>query len=81
MKTITVKSIPDELYERLKQSARENRRSINSEILLCIEKAVQSRKRGDIESLFTRTRQLRSRTESFPLTDDEFNEMKRAGRP
>jgi plasmid stability protein len=41
MPTITVKNIPTELYELLKQSAAANRRSINSEILTCIERAVR----------------------------------------
>jgi len=44
MPTITVKNIPTELYELLKQSAAANRRSINSEILTCIERAVRGRK-------------------------------------
>jgi len=44
MRTITVKNIPLELYERLKMSATENRRSINSEIIVCIERGVHSRK-------------------------------------
>ncbi len=33
MATVTVKNIPDELYDRLKSVAEINRRSINSEIL------------------------------------------------
>jgi len=37
MPTITVKNIPDELYERLKEVASANRRSINSEIIISIE--------------------------------------------
>jgi hypothetical protein len=44
MPTITVKNIPPDLYQRLKQSAEANRRSINSEVIVCIEKAVCSRK-------------------------------------
>ena len=80
MKTITVKSIPDDLYEQLKQSARENRRSINSEIITCIERTIQSRKHEDIDNLLARARRLRSRTEASQLTDDEFNERKKSGR-
>ena len=44
MPTITVKNIPTDLYELLKQSAAANRRSINSEIITCIERAVSGRK-------------------------------------
>ena len=43
MATFTVKNIPDELYARLKSVAEINRRSINSEIIMCIEHAVVSR--------------------------------------
>jgi len=32
--TVTVRNIPDELYERLKSIAEINRRSINSEIII-----------------------------------------------
>ena len=42
MATVTVKNIPDELYGRLKAAAEINRRSINSEIIVCIENAVAS---------------------------------------
>lgn len=43
MKTITVKNIPDNLYDRLRQSAEENHRSINSEIILCIERSDEAK--------------------------------------
>ena len=36
MPSITVKNVPADLYERLKQSAQANCRSINAEILVCI---------------------------------------------
>lgn len=35
--TLTVKKIPDEVYERLKHSAKMNRRSMNSEAIVCLE--------------------------------------------
>ena len=42
MPTITVKNIPEDLYAELKRAAALNRRSVNSEIIVCIEKAVRS---------------------------------------
>jgi len=42
MPSITVKNIPDDLYERLKLRAAANHRSINSEIIVCIEQVLQS---------------------------------------
>ena len=80
MKTITVKSIPDDLYERLRQSATENHRSINSEIIICIERSVQSRKHISTDRILAKAREMRARTKAHLLTHDEFNEMKNAGR-
>lgn len=80
MPTITVKNIPPDLYERLKQSAAANRRSINSEIIVCIEQAVRSG-RIDPEAFLARARTLREKTAHHPITDDEFIQAKSAGRP
>jgi plasmid stability protein len=81
MRAITVKNIPDNLYQRLKQSATENRRSINSEILVCIERTVQTQKHESVNDILTRARQTREKTKGLVLTDRKFNEMKTAGRP
>lgn len=35
--TLTLKNIPDEVYERLKASAAAHRRSLNSEAIVCLE--------------------------------------------
>jgi plasmid stability protein len=79
MSTITVKNIPANIYEKLKKSAETNRRSINSEIISCIERAVQSQQINPDLLLFN-ARKLRSKTSSHPITDDEFNQAKTAGR-
>ena len=44
MPAITVKNIPDTLYDNLKQSALLNHRSINSEIIACLEKELMHNK-------------------------------------
>ena len=80
MPTITVKNIPEGLYERLKQAARAHRRSINSEVIVCIEKAVGSHK-IDVEIEIARARELREKTGDYFLTDDEINRAKADGRP
>jgi antitoxin FitA len=81
MSSITVKNIPEELYEQLRQSAAANHRSINSEIIVCIERAVGSRSKIDVETILADARRLRELTKDHPITDAEFNEAKRAGRP
>ena len=42
MATLTIKNIPDDLYEELKQRAATNRRSINNEVIMLIERAFRS---------------------------------------
>ena len=79
MTTFTVKNIPIDLYGLLKQSAELNRRSINSEIIVCIEKAVSNR-RIDVESVLTRAREIRELTQNYQLTEDEITQAKIEGR-
>ena len=80
MPTLTVKNIPEDLYVQLKRYAAMNRRSLNSEILMCIEKAVRSR-RINPEIMLARARHLRAKTEKYPIGDNEFNQAKMMGRP
>ena len=79
MATVTVKNIPDELYDRLKSVAEINRRSINSEIIMCIENNVISR-RIDLEEVLENARQLRQLTAGHLIGDKEFNQAKAEGR-
>ncbi len=79
MISITVKNIPPEVYERLKHSAKINRRSVNSEIIVIIEEAVRSKKIVP-EDLLTQARQLRDKTASYTISDDEFTRAKDSGR-
>ena len=80
MTTFTVKNIPQNLYEKLKKSAELNRRSINSEIIVCIEKTVQSQAL-DTNKMLAKARQLRSLTQAMPITDAELIKAIEDGRP
>ncbi len=80
MPTFTVKNIPTDIYAKLKQSAELNRRSINSEILVCIERAVSSQQ-IDPEFEIAKARMLRERTQLYIASEDEITEAKKAGRP
>lgn len=80
MSTFTVKNIPPKLYEKLKKSAKLNRRSINSEIIVCIEKSVQTQAL-DTDKILEKARKLRSLTQAMPITDDELNHAIEDGRP
>ncbi len=80
MTTVTVKNIPPEIYERLKQAAQANYRSINSEIIACIERAVVSLP-VDLDARLANARRLRGLTAAHPINDHELDAAMRAGRP
>ena len=50
MASITIKNIPDGIYRRLRDSAGENHRSINSEVIACLEKVLQGARVLGVES-------------------------------
>lgn len=81
MATLTIKNIPDELYERLKQSAKQNRRSINSEVITCMEKSFLSTK-FEPEEFLARVRATREklRARGVVLTEEDLHKAKHEGR-
>lgn len=79
MTTITVKNMPDALYEQLKQAAQLHRRSINREIIVCIERAMGGQP-IDLEMTLARAQVLRDKTLAYPISDEAFTEAKMAGR-
>jgi len=79
MTAITVKNIPDDLYELLKAQAKTNRRSINNEIIMLIERSVRSY-RIDPEEVIARAREIRETIE-YVITDEELEKFINEGRP
>ncbi len=80
MATITLKGIPDDLYALLKQRAAEHRRSINSEVLVCLERALRSQ-RADPQVMLARADAVRERLRMPPVTEQALKDAKSAGRP
>jgi len=80
MPSITVKSIPDELYERIKQSAAEHRRSINKEVIICLERTLLAR-RVNPAVFLARADALREQSNLPPLTDRILRKAKAEGPP
>lgn len=70
MASITVKNIPDDLYKRLKQRAAANHRSINSEIIVCIEQVVHNQQPGRGE-YSPGTHQLREAQKDYSTVGEE----------
>lgn len=79
MTTITLKNIPDSLYLQLKEAAKAHHRSLNSEILYCVERTLTPHK-IDVAEHIARARTLRAKTAAHPITNDEINAAKHAGR-
>lgn len=79
MTTITLKNIPDNLYEDLKKQAKQHHRSINSEIIVCLEYALQLNK-PNIKIILKEARRLRAKTAKHHLTDKELKAAKEQGR-
>jgi plasmid stability protein len=78
--TLTLKNIPDEVYQRLKQSAEVHRRSLNSEAIVCLESVLLPRKLTPDERL-SRARELRQALPRGKFRAREIGEFKRQGRP
>ncbi len=79
MPTLTIKGMPDSLYLRLKARAAENRRSLNSEILVALEQVVAAAP-PDPKALLARVDSVRSKLRVTPLTDARLRAAKAQGR-
>jgi len=78
--TLTLKNIPDAVYQRLKVSAEVNRRSMNSEAIVCLEAALLPTKVAPSERL-ARARELRAALTPAKFRARDIDPFKRQGRP
>jgi plasmid stability protein len=79
MASLTLKGIPDDLLNRLRQAAGANRRSLNREVIERLERSLEGR-RLDPDSLLARADALRGRLALAPLDDAAIRQAKRTGR-
>lgn len=77
--TLTLKSIPDEVYERLKASAEAHRRSMNSEAIVCLEAVLLPGKMSPAERL-ARAKALRASLPQGKFRAKDIDPLKREGR-
>jgi plasmid stability protein len=77
--TLTLKNIPDALHRQLKERAVQNRRSLNSEAIHCLEQALATTL-TDPEAYLARIRPLRQKTTRLPLTEERLHAAKAEGR-
>lgn len=78
--TLTLKNIPDAVYERLKFSAETHRRSLNSEAIVCLESVLLPTRMKPGERL-TRARELRAALPQGEFLAGDIDAAKRQDRP
>lgn len=78
MSAITLKNIPDELHQRLRESAAAHHRSLNGEIIARLEAQFSSAALG-AEARLAELRVLRQR-EAVYAVPEEIDALKREGR-
>jgi antitoxin FitA len=69
MPSITVKNIPEDIYKQLKLRAQANHRSINSEIIVCIERVMRNQQVETGESSAD-IYKVRETKEDYPTVED-----------
>jgi plasmid stability protein len=80
MPTLTIKGISESLYVRLKQRAGAHHRSLNSEVIVCLEQATNL-PTIDPETWLAEADHLRTGLGLRPLTESRLRRAKAAGRP
>jgi antitoxin FitA len=76
---MTLKNIPTELYERLKVTAQLNRRSLNSEAIMCFDAVLRQPKMPASERI-ERARALRADLDPKKFKASDIDKFKRQGR-
>jgi plasmid stability protein len=79
MVAVTLKNVPSELYERVKQNAKANHRSINNELIAIIETSVMPQP-VDVQAWLEKARQLREITAHYIISNEEITRLKNQGR-
>lgn len=79
MPVLTIKNIPDSLYEQLKAAAILHKRSINSEVLFCLESTLVGSKPNPTERL-RRIGQLRASIKPHNIDLDDIDNAIESGR-
>ena len=79
MVTLTLKDIPPELHRRLKERAEVTGRSLNKEILVCLDQ-ITSPRRLQVPDYLSRVERLRQGMD-FRVTLNEIQDAIDAGRP
>ncbi len=75
--TLTLKNIPDALYVRLKETADAHRRSLNSEVIVCLESILLPQKIS-VDERLARARQIRQALPGVAFSAEEIAQFRGA---
>ena len=78
MPTYTLKNLSSELHHALQKAAKTNKRSINSEILACLETTYMSNKKSKVQALLVRLESLNTKNESTISIEQIVNDVREA---
>ena len=78
--TLTLKNIPEAVYDRLKLAAEMHRRSLNSEAIVCLESVLMPTKMMPSERI-ARARELRATLATGKFRARDIDAAKREDRP
>ena len=80
MPALTIKNIPTDLYNELKNVAEQHHRSINSEVIICLKETLFP-KRISPEDRLTNIQALRSQIKPNTITTQDIEQAINKGRP
>lgn len=80
MATMTIKNIPDDLYDALKRAAARHRRSLNQQVIVQLEAGLHDEPL-DVEKFLSGARRVREQLTGVWLTDELLDELINEGRP
>lgn len=80
MASVTLENIPDDLLQRLKQSAEQSGRSLSSEAILRLERGLAAEPAAAAARL-KRIREVRRKASGVYLTDADLRAARDEGRP
>ena len=80
MPALTIKNIPEDLYNKLKQAAEQHHRSINSEVIICLKRSLFPTKVSPEQTLHN-IQTLRAQIKPNIITPDDIEQAINDGRP
>jgi hypothetical protein len=80
MPSLTIKNMPEELLDELREEAAQNRRSLNQEVIVRLEQSIARAGARDSQLMLERIRAVRERIQA-PVNDAALRRARREGRP